>query len=196
MTALYCFVTDNRVHLGPRECPSTFRNVSNFNELSDPDKAAYGWLRYIPATPSPGCTIILDALVVDGITVRQEIRGERLLSELSAETAAAATAAAATAAESARRATPIVFDQPIEAPLLSLLSQSAGKGVALTATDEGQLVTVIIHESPWPDTATLTAKIAAALATHRAARAKAKDGLNGQLQTRLENLERLAGLRP
>jgi hypothetical protein len=103
--------------------------------------------------------------------------------------------AAESATEAARKATPIVYDRAVEAPLFSVLSQTAGKGIGITATDEGDIVTIIAHESPWPDKATLDAKIAAGIAKHRSNKETAKAGVSGQLQTRIENIERLLGLR-
>jgi hypothetical protein len=98
-------------------------------------------------------------------------------------------------AEAVRKASPIVYDQPIEAPLFSVLSQTSGKGVGITATDEGDIVTVIVHESPWPDRHELKAKIDAAVAKSKSAKQTAKAGISGQLQTRIENIERMLGLR-
>lgn len=98
-------------------------------------------------------------------------------------------------AEAVRKATPVVHDQPHEFPLLSVLSQTSGKGIGITGTDEGDLVTVIVHESPWPDKDALKAKIDAAIAKAKAAKQTAKAGLSGQLQDRITNLERMLGLR-
>lgn len=99
------------------------------------------------------------------------------------------------AAEAARKATPIIYDQPIEAPMVSLLSQSSGKGVAIVATDDGVLTTAIVHESPWPDAATLKAKVDAAIAKRNDLQTKGKAGISGQLQARIENIERFLGWR-
>jgi hypothetical protein len=109
--------------------------------------------------------------------------------------AAAAQAAAFAESEAIRKATPIVYDQPIEAPLVTILSTTGAKGIGITATDDGDLVTVIVHESPWPDRAALQAKIDTAIAKHRATKAAAKAGINGQMQDRLAALERMMGLR-
>jgi hypothetical protein len=88
--------------------------------------------------------------------------------------AAAAVSAASQAAEAARKATPIVYDQPIETPLLALISDPAGKGVAVFALDDGTIETEIIHESPWPDKDALKAKLAAARAAAQTRRAQIK----------------------
>ncbi len=82
------------------------------------------------------------------------------------------------AAEVERKNTPIVYDQPIEMPALVLQSQTLGQGVGLVATDEGDLVTFTYHASPVPESAVIKARIADAIAAHKAAKQAAKDELD------------------
>jgi hypothetical protein len=121
----------------------------------------------------------------DGVTGQWEVV-DRPTADIEAEAAAA---------ESARKATPIVYDQPLETPMVSLLSHDAGKGVGIVATDDGNIATVIVHESPWPDADALKAKVDAAIAKRNTLTANGKAGINGQLQTRIENIERALGWR-
>jgi hypothetical protein len=118
----------------------------------------------------------------------------------------------AAAAESQRKATPVIVDQPYEFPLVIITSQSTGKGIGLLTTDDGDLVTFEVHASPWPDKATLKAKIAAAVAGHstnKATRATKRQAasykikaINGNsaekqaLQAILERLDAIEGVRP
>lgn len=99
------------------------------------------------------------------------------------------------AAEAIRKASPIPFDQPIEAPLIVVTSQSGGKGIGITATADAQLVTVVVHESPWPDAVRLAAIVRAGVDKKNAINATGKAGVNGQLQERIENIERFLGWR-
>jgi hypothetical protein len=78
------------------------------------------------------------------------------------------------AAEVERRNTPIVYDQPLEAPAIVLQSQSQGLGVGVCATDEGDLVTFTYHASPVPEAAVIRQRIAEAISAHKAAKAAAK----------------------
>lgn len=147
-----------------------------------------GW-RYEPPQPPP----VLDGYERNNIRL---IEGDgRTGTWAYDDTRISDRLAAVAAAEAQRKATPLVYDQAIEAPLFSVLSQTSAKGIGITATDDGELVTIIVHESPWPDAKTLSDKIKAAIDKKNAAKATAKAGINGQLQTRLENIERLLGLR-
>ena len=115
--------------------------------------------------------------------------------DAAAATQAAIEAAAQEAADAERRSRPIVYDQPLECPMIVLQSHHLGKGIALVATDDLDIVPIVMHESPWPDKATADARIAGALAKRLGDRAAAKKDINGQIQKRLENIERLLGLR-
>jgi starch synthase len=57
------------------------------------------------------------------------------------------------------------------------------------------LVPVLAHESPWPTQSELDAIIKTATDKARTNKQAAKDGINGQLQDRIANLERLLGVR-
>ncbi|HRZ13345.1 MAG TPA: hypothetical protein P5567_12925 [Kiritimatiellia bacterium] len=83
----------------------------------------------------------------------------------------------------------------IEVPVLVLTSETNQVGVGVVATDGGDLVTYIEHESPSITPEERAARIAAKVRDHNGKKQAAKDGLNGQLQQRLENLERLLGVR-
>lgn len=125
------------------------------------------------------------AIEGDGETCAWQVV-DRLTADIEAEQAQS---------EATRRATPIVYDQPIEAPFVSVLSQTGAKGIGITATDEGVLVPFIVHESPWPDKDALQAKIAMAVADKKAKYEAGKAGIHGQLQARIENIERFLGWR-
>lgn len=99
------------------------------------------------------------------------------------------------AEEAIRKATPIIYDQPIEAPFVTVLSRSGNKGIGITATDDGVLGPFEVHASPWPDKDVLATKIQTAVDKKNAAHAAGKVGINGQLQERIENIERFLGWR-
>jgi len=112
--------------------------------------------------------------------------------QIDAEAAEAAEAHAA--AEIERKATPLVYDQPIEVPALVLPSHEAGVGVGVTATDEGYLVTFVYHSSPIPGPDEIKARKDAATAARRAARQAWRNNAgHGQLQARIEALEAAVG---
>jgi hypothetical protein len=94
----------------------------------------------------------------------------------------AAEAAAAAAAEIERKATPLIFDQPIEVPALVLLTQTDMlKGVGLIAYEDADgyhLTTYEQHASPNPDAAEVKARKDAAIAADKALRKAAKDELD------------------
>jgi len=96
--------------------------------------------------------------------------------------------AAFEAAEVERRNTPIVYDQPLELPSLVLTSQTLGQGVGVVATDEGDLVTFTYHASPVPPAAEIKARIAEAIAAHKAAKQAAKAELDA-LKAEVKNLK-------
>ena len=161
--------------------------------LSNPrldDILAYGWREHVPSTTP---NIKTSHWENDGRAVRQVV--DSVWEQADLEQMEASRLAAIEQSEAIRKATPKVYDQPHEFPLVSVLSQTGAKGVGITATDDGDLVTVIVHESPWPDRAALQAKIDTAIAKHRATKAAAKAGINGQIQNRLAALERMMGLR-
>jgi hypothetical protein len=107
----------------------------------------------------------------------------------------AVIAAEVAASEAIRKATPIPYDQPIETPALVLTSHDGGLGIAQAALDNGEIVTYTYHASPIPSPEVLRERFEKARDKRMANRAKALAGINGQLQQRIENLERLAGLR-
>ena len=91
--------------------------------------------------------------------------------------------------------TPQLIEGGIETPVLVLQSQVAGKGIGVIVTDDGDLTTYIDHESPRPDDATIKARIAAAIEAKRAVKQAAKQASrHGNLQARIEALERLLGV--
>ena len=90
---------------------------------------------------------------------------------------------------------PIVYTRPVEAPSLIVVSDTNAYGIGIAADDEGNLVTYRAHSSPY-DPAVAASNKAAAISKQRKDMAKAKADINGQLQQRIENLERLLGVRP
>ena len=91
--------------------------------------------------------------------------------------------------------TPQLIEGGIETPVLVLQSQVAGKGIGIIATDDGDLTTYIDHESPRPDAETIRARIAAAIEAKRTVKQAAKQASrHGNLQARIEALERLLGV--
>jgi hypothetical protein len=153
--------------------------------------SAQGWRYY---RPSNTANVKTQHWQDTGIIWTQIIDAVWSQAELDEQTAIAASNAAA--ADITRKTTPIIYDQPIEAPLLSLISQANGVGVGIVALDDGTLATFTVHASPWPNPTNLAAKIKAAVTKAKTDKDKAKEQMNGQLQTRLENLERLLGVRP
>lgn len=92
---------------------------------------------------------------------------------------------------------PQLFREGIESPVLVLQSQTNGTpAYGIVATTNGDLVTYIDHASPRPSQEEINQRISTAISNREAKVAKAKADLNGQLQTRIENIERLLGLRP
>lgn len=96
-------------------------------------------------------------------------------------------------AEAIRKATPLKYDQPIQARLE--IPVAPDHVVRLEADIESGMVIPVEIESTRLTEAEYQATKAAKLTAHRAAHVKAKAEINGQLQKRIENLERLAGLR-
>jgi hypothetical protein len=96
-----------------------------------------------------------------------------------------------------KRATqqPIVFTKPVEAPALIVISATNSYGIGITSDDDGNLLTFRAHSSPY-DPSVAQSNRAAAITKARDNRAKAKADMNGQIQQRVENLERLLGVRP
>lgn len=94
-------------------------------------------------------------------------------------------------------AAPVLFQYGIESPVLVLQSQTNGTpAYGIVATTNGDLVTYIDHASPRPSQEEINQRVATAISNREAKVAKAKADMNGQLQVRLENLERLLGIRP
>lgn len=92
---------------------------------------------------------------------------------------------------------PVWFRQGLEAPVLVLRSQTNGTpAYGVVATTNGDLVTYIDHASPRPSQDEINRRINEAVSNRTAKLEKAKAEINGQLQTRLENVERLLGIRP
>ena len=90
---------------------------------------------------------------------------------------------------------PMLIEDGIEVPVLVLQSQVAGKGIGLVATDDGDIVTYIDHESPRPAGEVIQSRIAAAVEAKRKARADAKaEAKHGNLQARIEAIEALLGI--
>jgi len=90
---------------------------------------------------------------------------------------------------------PLVYTRPIEAPQVIVVSETNAYGIGIAADDQGNLVTFRAHSSPY-DPAIASSNRQAAINKKKADIQKAKDGINGQLQQRIENIERLLGIRP
>jgi hypothetical protein len=90
---------------------------------------------------------------------------------------------------------PATFPDGIEVSWISIVSLTNQVGWVYVALDDGTLVPVLGHESPWPSQAELDARIKAATDKARNDKARAKNGINGQIQQRLENIERLLNIR-
>lgn len=90
---------------------------------------------------------------------------------------------------------PIVYKQPIEIPALVLQSLTNAVGIGYVAADDGTLISFEYHASPVPSAKEISLRKAASLAKYYQKKNKALSDLNGQLQVRIENLERLLGLR-
>jgi nucleoid-associated protein YgaU len=108
--------------------------------------------------------------------------------------AQADAAAAAQAAHEAWLQTVEVYERVIEAPSVIVHSVSAAKGVGIAATDDGELVPYIAHESPY-NHAEAEARKLAAIEKRNTDKANGKAGIKGQLQQRIENIERYLGWR-
>ena len=89
---------------------------------------------------------------------------------------------------------PLVYTRPIEAPQVIVVSETNQFGIGIAADDEGNLVTFRAHSSPY-DPAVAKSNRTAALAKAKVNKDKAKAQVNGQVQQRLENIERLLGIR-
>jgi hypothetical protein len=89
---------------------------------------------------------------------------------------------------------PLVYTRPIEAPQVIVVSETNAFGIGIAADDEGNLVTFRAHSSPY-DPETAKSNRTAALASAKLKRDQAKADMNGQVQKRLENIERLLGIR-
>lgn len=63
---------------------------------------------------------------------------------------------------------PLVFDRPIETPVLVLRSHDSGIGIARAALDDGTVITYTYHASPIPSPTELKVRFDAAKAAHLA----------------------------
>jgi hypothetical protein len=84
----------------------------------------------------------------------------------------------------------------ITRPIIMAASTNGTPAYGLVVTVDGDLVTYLDHASPRPSPEETQRRIAEAVANKGTAKAKALAEINGQLQARIENLERLLGLRP
>lgn len=90
---------------------------------------------------------------------------------------------------------PTLIEGGIEVPVVVIQSQTVGKGIGVIATDEGDLLTYIDHESPRPAGEVIQSRIAAAVEAKRKARADAKEAAkNGNLQKRIAAIEAFLGI--
>ena len=90
---------------------------------------------------------------------------------------------------------PTLIEGGIEVPVVVIQSQTAGKGIGVVATDEGELVTYIDHESPRPAGEVIQSRIAAAVEAKRKARVVAKAAAKkGNLQERIAAVEAFLGI--
>lgn len=80
-------------------------------------------------------------------------------------------------------------------PIIMAASTNGSPAYGLIVTPEGDLATYLDHASPRPSPEETQRRIAEAVARKATAKAKALAEINGQLQQRIENLERLLGLR-
>jgi hypothetical protein len=63
---------------------------------------------------------------------------------------------------------PMVIESGIETPVLVLQSQSAGYGIGVIATDDGDIATYIDHQSPRPSADEIKARVQAAVIARKA----------------------------
>jgi hypothetical protein len=90
---------------------------------------------------------------------------------------------------------PVLMPNGIETPVVVIQSQTVGKGIGVIATDEGDLLTYIDHESPRPAGEVIQSRIAAAVEAKRKARADAKAAAKkGNLQGRIAAIEAFLGI--
>lgn len=92
--------------------------------------------------------------------------------------------------------TPVYMPKGIEVPVVVLQSETNDYGIGLIAADDGTVLTYIDHQSPRPSQEEIDARRAAAVAKHKANKSAGVSGVNGQLQQRIENIERYLGWRP
>jgi hypothetical protein len=133
-----------------------------------------GWREFVPCPGVDGSNIVATSYSDDGDTV---------------------TASCEYAAIPAITPLPSQFPEGIEVPWITVLSTTNQTGWLYAALDDGTLTPVLAHSSPWPTQAELDAKIKAATDKARTNKATAKAGVNGQLQQRITNIERLLGIR-
>jgi hypothetical protein len=109
---------------------------------------------------------------------------------------AAAQAAAAEAARIAAAA-PVAMATGVEVPVIVLVDDATKKGFGFIVDSEGQLVqpAYLEHASPTITPEERAARKAAVLAKWEAIKAAGKSGISGQLQTRIENIEKYLGWR-
>lgn len=151
--------------------------------------AAYG----IRAVEAPDCPRKY-WLPFDGERFPEMSQAEKDAVDAAAAQAQADAQAAAQAAHEAWLQTVEVYERVIEAPSVIVHSVASRKGVGIAATDDGELVPYIAHESPY-NHAEAEARKLAAIEARNAAKADGKAGINGQLQKRIENIEKYLGWR-
>lgn len=82
----------------------------------------------------------------------------------------AARAAAFEASELIRKNTPIVYDQPLESPLIVFIAHTSGKGIGLFADDDNTILQIEVHASPMPSPEEIERRKNVAKAAHKAAK--------------------------
>lgn len=166
------------------------RTIGTINPATDDDLINAGYKVFdMGDVPRKYWIIDLEAETVVEMTAEQKAQKD-------ADDAAAQQAAeeAAAAAEALRLVTPLVMDQMVEMPKLILQSETTKKGIGIVPTDDGELITWVEHASPRVTPEKRDALIAAAKLKRDTIIATGKAGVSGQLQNRIENIERYLGM--
>jgi hypothetical protein len=178
---LFCLFVSTNFIRGPEPCPKSWNNVSVGVDLAP--IIAQGWLPYTEPTAPAGYHVdqwSTPYRTADNTCTRTPLV-VRTLAQKAADDAASAEASAASqaAAEAARKATPIIYDQPIQARLETPADDGHVYGLEVDP-DTGDLYSVQRESTRKTDAEYAAAK--AAKKAGRAARTNDLQSLKASIQ--------------
>ena len=166
-------------HASRTSLPQSRGQVSSLRTASPQTLAGVGIISPCVDDPTPEGMVRVGwqptPPIIDGIAHRIPV----CIMQAEHDAAQAAQQAAQDAAEADRKATPLVYDQPIETPSIILPSDSQGIGYEIFAADDGTLLKIVAHASPLKTKEERDALKDAAKSAHYARKADGKAKSDG-----------------